>query len=224
MRMNLKFAGILSGVAMLAAPLSAQEKPITFNVGAAYMSTFDDIQNVTHKSSGYQISLGMTTHLLGTDVPFRATLSDNVLPGSTHGITNLKSSLNGVQLAGDVLIASGVNNLSFVTGLSINKWSLSNKGTEPVNEWLPQDPGAGAPPPGTQDYQYHADNYFVLKSDKGIKFGARLGLEYQFNQHWSSDLMFQIIELGTGAKNADGTSIVGGVNASWAQIGVKFHF
>ena len=225
MRMNPKLAGILSGVALIAAPLSAQEKPITFNVGGAYMSTFDDIQNVTHKSSAYQLSVGMTTHLLGTDVPFRVTLADNVLPGATHGITNIKSSLNGVQLAGDVLIGSGLDNLNFVTGLSINKWSLSNKGTEPTGEWVPQDPGAGLPPlPPGQEYRYHADNYYALKEDKGIKFGARLGMEYRFDQHWTSDLMVQVIEVGTGAKNSAGNSIVSGVNASWIQLGVKYHF
>jgi hypothetical protein len=53
---------------------------------------------------------------------------------------------------------------------------------------------------------------------KGTKFGARLGVEYQINSAWSAQLMVQMTELGT-----DATATVG-INPSWLQAGVKFHF
>lgn len=231
MRMSSRLAGVLGGLAMLATPLSAQEKALTFNVGGAYMGTLGDVQKVTAQDSAYQVSLGFTTHLYKTDVPFRVTLSDNMLQGKTHGVTGIKSSLNGIQLAGDVLINSGVENLSFVTGLSINKWSLSNKGTEPAGGYLAFDPSqnvvSSSDPTGNPTYdpiRNNPNNFFNLNEDKGIKFGARLGLEYRFSEHWTTDLLAQIIEVGTSAKNANGDSIRGGINASWVQLGVKYHF
>ena len=73
-----------------------------------------------------------------------------------------------------------------------------------VNQWnLKYDPSL---PPGTKD------------PAKGTKFGARLGLDYGFSDSWSGSFMIQVTELGTtpGATT--------GVNPSWLQAGLKYHF
>jgi hypothetical protein len=53
---------------------------------------------------------------------------------------------------------------------------------------------------------------------KGPKFGARLGMEYKINPAWSAQLLLQMTELGTDA------AATTGINPSWLQLGVKFHF
>ena len=55
-------------------------------------------------------------------------------------------------------------------------------------------------------------------SAKGTKLGARLGLEYLFTPSWSGQLLVQMTELGTNANKSTG------INPSWIQAGVKFHF
>jgi hypothetical protein len=55
-------------------------------------------------------------------------------------------------------------------------------------------------------------------SVKGLKFGGRLGVDVALNPKWSAELTFQAVELGTDALATKG------LNPSWAQLGVRYHF
>jgi len=55
-------------------------------------------------------------------------------------------------------------------------------------------------------------------SVKGVKFGGRIGLDYELNHHWIAELTVQVVELGT-----DGNATKG-LNPSWAQLGVRYQF
>jgi hypothetical protein len=77
-----------------------------------------------------------------------------------------------------------------VTGISLNKWSMS-KSPEPAG---------------------------YSSSVKGPKFGGRFGVEYRFNSTWSGHVLLQGSEIGTDALATKG------LNASWVQVGAKYHF
>jgi hypothetical protein len=111
---------------------------------------------------------------VGTTVPLRLSLGINDFPGKDNA--GVKQSLMGIQAAGDIFIETGVQHLSILTGVSINKW----------NEKISPEPAG-----------YSA-------SVKGIKFGARFGFEYQVNQNWSVNTMLQVVELGVNANSTKG--------------------
>lgn len=106
-----------------------------------------------------------------------------------EAVNGFKQSLTGIQLAGDLIIHTGSPHLDIITGISINQWNLK----------LDPDPGG----PDTA---------------KGTKFGARLGLEYNFSEHWAGSFLIQATELGTTPSASTG------VNPSWFQLGAKYHF
>ena len=53
---------------------------------------------------------------------------------------------------------------------------------------------------------------------KGLKFGLRAGLDYALAKHWSAETILQIVELGSDAYETKG------LNPSWIQFGVRYHF
>jgi hypothetical protein len=55
-------------------------------------------------------------------------------------------------------------------------------------------------------------------SVKGLKFGARIGLDYALTPRWVGEFMIQVVELGTD------THATKGLNPSWAQLGVRYRF
>lgn len=55
-------------------------------------------------------------------------------------------------------------------------------------------------------------------SVKGVKFGARIGLDYAISPHWTGEFTIQVVELGTDDKATKG------LNPSWAQVGVRYRF
>jgi hypothetical protein len=55
-------------------------------------------------------------------------------------------------------------------------------------------------------------------SVKGIKFGGRLGVDYELASHWTAEFTVQAAELGTDAYATKG------LNPSWAQLGVRYRF
>lgn len=176
------------GALLAGSVLSAQEAKKSWTAGASLTAALDGLKEVTHKTNGFVVDFGYNGNLGNTSVPFRASLGYQMFPGADN--FGLKQSLTSVQLAGDLFIESGLKNLSFITGLTVNKYKAKAEGFG-INE---------------------------TESVKGVKLGARLGLEYQFNPAWSAQLMVQMTELGT---NATATT---GINPSWIQAGVKFHF
>ena len=177
------------GTALACSGLGAQEAQKTWTAGASFTVALDSLREVTHNTNGFVEDFGYNGHLGNTDVPFRASLGYQYLPGKED--SGLKQSLTSFQLAGDIFIPSGFKDLQFITGLSINKYKVKAEAA-----------GLGSD----------------TESVKGPKFGARVGLEYQFNPAWSGQLLLQMTELGTDA------AATTGINPSWIQAGVKFHF
>ncbi len=169
MNMRTKLTVIALATLPFAGTLAAQEtKP--FDAGIAWSFPTDNLKEVTNASGGYagfNLDLGYNTHLVGTTVPLRLSLGFNDFPGmNNQGVTR---SLSGIQAAGDIFIATGIKNLSIVTGASINRW------TEKIT-------------PTPAGYSDHV---------KGTKFGARFGAEYQVNALCSVNALLQVVELGT---------------------------
>ena len=170
----------LMALALAAFPLTgnlAAEDAKRFDAGIAWSLATDNLRELTKSSGasgGYNLDFGYNGKLAGTTVPTRISLGLNNFPGDS--VNNVKTSLLGYQLAADLFIESGMKNLSFVSGVSINKW------TKKVD-----------PAPTGYD-----------SAVKGTKFGARLGLEYQASASWSMSAMLQVVELGTDAKATKG--------------------
>ncbi len=203
--MNLKslFRTLTAGLMLGGLGLSAQEASAPFAVGLHLISGLDGLKNITNNSSGAIVDFSYQGSLAKTDVPYRAGLAFASFPGSSKD--GVKTSLTSVQLFGDIIIRTQVEHLNLITGLSLNKYS--QKKTLDASA----DPSLGLP------------------TDKGIKFGARLGIEYAFNRSWSSELMVQMTELGVQNRpnpTSDDPANIGayGANPSWVQVGVKWHF
>jgi len=175
--------------ALAGTSLLAQQAQKPWTAGGALTFALDGLKEVTHNNNGLVLDFGYNGHLGATAIPFRASLGYQYLPGKEDG--GLKQSLTSFQLAGDIFIETPWKDLQFITGLSINRYKVKAEAT-----------GFGS----------------TTDTVKGPKFGARLGLEYQFNSAWSGQLLLQMTELGTDA------AATTGVNPSWIQAGVKFHF
>ena len=194
MNLTPKILGLALVALVAATPAAAQDTKSSFHVGLNGTYAMDGLHNITNNYTGYSAEVGYTGHLANTTVPFRTTLSFEKFAGKVED--GFEQSLTGVQLAGDLIIHTGAAHLDIITGISINKWDLK---TNPTPE--PLVPGVPDKDPA-----------------KGTKFGARLGLELNFNDHWAGSFMIQATELGT-TRNANS-----GVNPSWYQFGIKYHF
>lgn len=177
------------GALLAGSMLTAQEAQKTWTAGASLTAALDGLKEVTHKTNGFVVDFGYNGHLGNTEVPFRASLGYQYFPG-TSNTAGLKQSLTSIQLAGDIFIATPWKDLQFITGLSLNKYKVKSESAT-VN---------------------------TTESAKGPKFGARLGLEYQFTPTWSAQMLVQMTELGTTVNKSTG------INPSWFQVGAKFHF
>lgn len=178
------------GALLAGTGLMAQEADKSWTAGASLTAALDGLKDLTHKTNGFVVDFGYNGHLGATTVPFRASFGYQNFPGGAIEGSGVKQSITSIQLAGDIFIATPWKNVQFITGLSLNKYKVKTE------------------TPTLSDTQ----------SVKGPKFGARLGVEYQFNASWSAQALVQMTELGT---DAAGTI---GVNPSWIQAGVKFHF
>jgi hypothetical protein len=170
--------------------LAAQDAK-RFDASLSWSLATDNLKEITNASgafAGFNASFGYTGKLAATTVPLRLSLGINDFPGKDRD--GVKQSLLGVQAAADIFIDTGVRDLSLVTGVSLNKW--------------------------TKDISPKPDGY---SSDvKGIKFGARLGLNYRLNPSWSMHTLLQVVEVGTDPMATKGW------NASWVEIGAAYHF
>ncbi len=191
--MNLKTKMMGLGLAALvASTLSAQDAK-RWSVGLNYVVATDALKSVTNTSGafgGMTADFGWTGKLASSDVPIRLSLGVNYLPGEANTPEEVKVSLVGYYLASDIYINTGVKDLRLTTGLSLNKW----RGKAEVL------------------------GFSESESVKGVKFGARLGLDYQISENWSANLTYAVSELGL---NADSTK---GLNPAWVMLGAKFHF
>lgn len=212
---------VLAGVLFATSATTAQalEKP-KFDAGISLLGALDSTKTATHNSTGYNLQVG-AEWAIQENLAFRAGFGLNSLPGSNHqGVlsgtegeavptpTSGKFSLRSYQASGDFLFATGVKNLRWVFGLSLNRYSYS----------LSVDDGF-ANPMGYVGGQAFAPSH-SFTAIHGTKFGARLGVEYQFMPNLSANMIFQQTELGS--QGADSHQL--NLNPAWLQLGVKYHF
>lgn len=221
--MNLSFAKRLSlGIVALALPsvmAHAADGP-NFFVGGGVIGALDATKTVTHSTLGFNLTAGADYRMGDGSYGFRPGVAINFLPGSAQD--GVKTSLTNFQVYGDVLFDSGIKNLSFSAGLSVQRWYYKTTADAGIVSPLQLD-----------------DKGFL----NGTKLGLRLGMEYRFNKSFSAELLFQQTDFGS--KNGDpkgnvyssngnfppptpaqeGTLINGtNVTPSWLQLGVKYHF
>lgn len=168
--MNLK--NVLMGMGLAAvvcgSSLSAQEfRGFDAGLNLTYASGMNLKNQFTKQDLGFVVEGGYTGRLAATDVPFRLGLSINEFPGKSEN--DLKVSLMGFQVSGDLFVNTGFENLRLVTGISLNKWR-SKAEAAGISETV---------------------------TAKGVKFGGRMGLDYVIGNHWSASVMLQVVEYGT---------------------------
>lgn len=163
MRKFMRFAALML-VAGVSIPALAQDSKM-FTVGVDLNSSLDSTKNVTNNSTSYGLNFGYNGKLLGTTVPFRGTLGLNMFPGSEK--EGVKTSLTSYYLAGDLFIATPVDKLFLVSGISLNKYKE----------------------------KVEAFGLSASESVKGYKLGARIGVEYAFTSNVSGTVMLQATEL-----------------------------
>jgi len=211
--MNLKLTSLTLGIvlALGGASLKAQDGKLTKRwsaSGAVGLGT-DNMKDITNTGtwgpSTYLADFGYTGKFAGTEIPFRASLGINMSPAGSADKTYFERSMLGYQVAGDLFINSGiVDNMQFFVGLSLNKWSISEK--------------------------IEAEHFDGTHSIPGFKFGGRIGLEYKFSDALAFNATLQLAEVGLHdpvyEEPLDPKKGVGQrpMNASWFQFGVKYSF
>lgn len=197
--MNLNIKLMTLGLAGLAATgLQAQEAS-RFDVGFGVAVAAKELKDITNSSfpAVLPLDFGVNGMLAATDIPFRAALGVKVFPGKSQD--GVKNSMINYQLGGDLFIKTPVENLRLTAGLSVNKWRVKSE----------------------------AMGVSTTESIKGVKLGARIGLDFVINAHWTTNFTFEVVELGTGryqyqvtpARYADQ-----GINPSWFQLGARYRF
>jgi len=201
---------------LLALPLAAQSSG--FNVGASLILApkqyFGSYDKAVHNNLGFVLNAGYDLNVYHTDVPARLTASYANMPGKATDY-GMKTSLQSLQLAGDVFLQTSLPELRGLVGLSVNRYYVSNSSTNS----FPSEGGPKGENWVPSDYNHH----YPFRDCKGYKFGYRVGLEYAFSKTLSADVVLQQTELA-GHSNSDPLVRVGGVNPSWLQFGFHFKF
>ena len=200
----MKLIGI-SLLSLLALPLAAQDSGFSVNGGVIWAPStyFGSYEKVVNNNSGYYIGGSYTTGASEGGVVCRGTASYFAMPGQVRS-NGLKTSIDLIQVAGDVVFPTGVEGLDGVVGLSANVFSVTNTGVESADK---------------NDVAGH----FPVKDGSGLKGGVRIGFEYAFTKSLKAEVMFQQTELG-GQNGSDPVKRAGGVNPGWMQIGFRYNF
>lgn len=199
---------------LLALPLAAQGTG--FSAGGSVIYGFDSLKKVTNNNLGLALTGSFEMPIAGSEIPGRVSLSYINLPGKqTHYATpnsdgSLRTTLNAIQVGGDLLVASGIEGFKGVFGISFNQFKVNNAGNEDVST----GPNGNAGDPNA---------HHPLVDDKGIKLGLRVGAEYSITKSISVEVLFQQTELAGRQKN-DPLVRKGGLNPAWLQFGARYHF
>lgn len=185
---------------LLVLPLAAQSPGLSVTGGAVLAN--DSLKKVTHNSAGVVLGADWGTKVWGTDVDARVGLLGASLPGTEK--LGLKTSLSLLQAHGDLVIATGLPTLHGLVGLSLNSYTMTTSGVESSD---PAD----------------IDHHFPLQDAKGLKLGLRLGFSLAFTKQLSGELMFQQTELA-GKDLSDPLLRQGGINPSWFEVDLRWHF
>ncbi|HNX94572.1 MAG TPA: hypothetical protein PKL14_05380 [Holophaga sp.] len=200
----MKLIGI-SLLSLLALPLAAQDSGFSVNGGVIWAPStyFGSYEKAVNNNSGYYVGGSYTTGASEAGVVGRGTVSYYAMPGQARA-NGLKTSLDLVQIAGDVVFPMGVEGLDGVVGFSANIYSVTNSGTESADK-------------------NDVYNHFPVKNGSGLKGGVRIGVEYAITKSLKAEVMLQQTELG-GQNSSDPVKRVGGVNPGWMQIGLRYNF
>jgi opacity protein-like surface antigen len=221
--MNKSFAKhVFLGIAALALPsvmAHAADGP-NFFVGGGLLGALDSTKTITHNSLGFNITGGTEVRSSDGTYGFRPGVAVYFLPGSEK--EGVKTSLNNFQIYGDIVFDSGIKNLAFTAGLSVQRWYYKTTAAAGIVSPLQLD-----------------DKGFL----NGTKLGLRLGVEYRVNKNISAELLFQQTDFGSKDGEAKGNvystngnfppptpaqegTLISGSNATpaWIQMGVKYHF
>lgn len=198
--------------------LGAQE-PLKLEAFGAFTQGYDSLKKATYATYGLTAGGGIVTTIPGSKMPLRAGLALATFPGKQHG--SAKSSLGLTQLTVDAGFGPDTSRLKGFFGLSLNKWTVKNAGTETyakdkTGNWAPVD-------------------VFAVKNTSGLKVGLRLGANYAVNTHWSVDITIQQTELAGASRTAkvlpDGSletdpnlGMRGTINPAWIQFGARYIF
>lgn len=103
--------------------------------------------------------------------------------------------LSNDQAYVDLFFTKPGSALAFYGGLSVNQWQVSANGRS--------------------------------STVSGLKLGLRAGMEYRFASAASLSVGYQVAEAGTSSEllpNGPKDTGARGLNPSWLQVGVRFHF
>lgn len=198
---------LLASLASLAGAARAQDAPWALNAGA--IGALDALKKVTGAGTGLALGLSRELRVQETAIPLRVSLNLHVLHGKA-GEGELKTSLQSLQVAGDVLLETPLRGVRWVTGFSLNRYRVSNSG-------VPQQDPSGS-----------FRTYWAATPDTGVKAGLRFGLHFRTSRRWSAELLYQVTELGrTPAEVASKlmpSAVKGPTNPAWLQVGMGLHF
>lgn len=210
--MNKSFAKrVLFGIAALALPSAmahAADGP-TYYVGGAMLGALDSTKSVTHSTMGLAITGGAEFRSTEGSYAFRPGLAIYSLPGKAKD--GVKTSLTDFQFYGDIVFPSGIKDVSFIGGLSVQRWYYKTTA----------DAGTASP------LQLDSKGF-----NPGAKLGVRLGIEYQITPKLNAEVLFQQTDFGGLGADAKGNTdpstgaLINGDNVfpSWIQVGVKYKF
>jgi len=182
---------------LIVLPLAAQGTG--FSVGGGLLVGNDSLKKATNSTTGFHVGADYT---LSTGVPVRLGLTLASMPGKAEN--DLKTSLTLSQAHGDVLIAFPAPAWKALIGVSVNSYSMSRTGTESTDS-------------------LDVDHHFPVRDARGLKLGLRLGLSYALTTRLSGELVFQQTELA-GKDLEDPLVRRGGINPSWFELGLRWHF
>jgi len=185
---------------LLVLPLSAQSS--AFSAGGALIQGLDSYKKAVNSRTGFLVNGAWDTKVLKSGIPARLSLSVGFMPGKE--LNGLKTSLNLIQVSGDILIDTQIQGLRGVVGLSLNKYSAKFSGEES---------------PSAFDVEHH----FPFRDVDGVKGGLRLGLEYRLTGRVTCEALLQTTELA-GRQRQDALIRTGGINPGWLQLGARYTF
>lgn len=199
----LGFAAVLMSASLLQA-----EEAQNMAIGGGITIANDSLKKVTHNTPGLNFNISTQVPVASSKVMFRPGLGLSVFAGKwgtnedvDNGLTTeSKTQLVNVQATFDLMIPTGaVDNLTLITGISINQWRYSGqvRGGHP-----------------------HPFDLEGSKAPDDVKLGFRAGLDYRFNKQWSGEFLLQLVEFGS--KNTE--EHYHNFNPTWLQVGVKYHF
>ena len=210
MKKNLKPICLGFAAVLMSASLLHAEEEQNMAIGGGFTVAADSLKKVTHNTLGLNVNISTQMPIASSNVLFRPGLGLSLFSGKfgqNNDIDNgvvveSKTQLVNLQATFDIMVpAVLVDNLTLVTGLSVNQWRYSG-----------QTKG-GNPHPFGLDGSYAPDD---------VKLGFRVGMDYRISKQWSSEVLFQMVEFGSRDKSND--IHYHNFNPTWLQFGVKYHF